>query len=283
MRLIASALLIFAVGATGQRGPGAVAGGRAPGAVAGGRAPGAVAGGRAPGAVAGGRAPGAVAGGRQTVTQFQSGPALGFGMPQPGGAGFGRVLFPGTGNPATGRVSLGGSVFVAPASPLAPHPRHGGQAIVPYPVFYGYYSGFDAPAAPTYADEYASQYAAQYGPQGYPAQSAPVVIINQNFRTDPVNPVLRDYSNTPLPEPPARNEAPPAARQQTQNDQPTVFLVAMKDHSIFAGVAYWVEGDTLNYVTAQGSHNRVTLDLVDREFTKQLNDERHVEFALPVQ
>ena len=55
----------------------------------------------------------------------------------------------------------------------------------------------------------------------------------------------------------------------------------MKDHSIFAGVAYWIEGDTLNYVTAQGGRNSVTLDLIDREFTKQLNDERHVEFSLP--
>ena len=65
------------------------------------------------------------------------------------------------------------------------------------------------------------------------------------------------------------------------DDQPTVYLIAMSDHTIFPAVAYWVEGDTLNYITTQGGHNRATLALVDREFSKQLNDERHVEFKLP--
>ena len=58
-------------------------------------------------------------------------------------------------------------------------------------------------------------------------------------------------------------------------------LIAMQDHSIVAAIGYWVEGDTLNYITQDGNQNRVSMALVDRDFSKQLNDERHVEFKLP--
>ncbi len=61
-----------------------------------------------------------------------------------------------------------------------------------------------------------------------------------------------------------------------------IFLIALKDHSIYPAVAYWIEGgDTLNYMTTQGVHNRVSLDSVDRDFSKLLNDQRRVDFALP--
>jgi len=60
-----------------------------------------------------------------------------------------------------------------------------------------------------------------------------------------------------------------------------MFLIAMKDHTIFPAIAYWVEGDTLNYITVQGAKNSVSLDLVDRDFSKQINKERKVEFGLP--
>ena len=42
-----------------------------------------------------------------------------------------------------------------------------------------------------------------------------------------------------------------------------------------------MEGDTLNYITVQGVKNSVSLDLVDRDFSKQINKERKVEFGLP--
>ena len=51
--------------------------------------------------------------------------------------------------------------------------------------------------------------------------------------------------------------------------------------AIFPAIAYWVEGDTLNYITVQGAKNSVSLDLVDRDFSKQINKERKVEFGLP--
>jgi hypothetical protein len=46
-------------------------------------------------------------------------------------------------------------------------------------------------------------------------------------------------------------------------------------------VAYWIEDKTLHYVTPQNTHNQVSLDLVDLDFTKKLNLNRDVPFTLP--
>ena len=66
-----------------------------------------------------------------------------------------------------------------------------------------------------------------------------------------------------------------------KDDQPTIFLIALTDHSVVACIAYWVDGDTLHWVSRDAKENRMSLSLVDRDFSKQLNDERHVEFKLP--
>jgi hypothetical protein len=197
------------------------------------------------------------------------------------GAGFGRVVYPGTGAPAALRPGFTGFVGAVPAAPA--HLPHARSAIVPFPVFYGggYYGGFEPPPAPTPYDTYYD-----------PSQRAPVVIINQNFQPDTANPVLRDYSNAPLP-PAAQRPGPPpqtipqpppapqAAARNPHEDDPTIYLVAMTDGAVFEALAYWVEGDTLNYITVEGSHNRATLDLVDRDRSRRLNQERNVEFKLP--
>jgi hypothetical protein len=159
--------------------------------------------------------------------------------------------------------------------PAPAHPSHARSIVVPYPVYYGGgYFPYDAPPPLEAADV-----PPDYGQGGYQQQS-PVVIINQNFRPDVVNPVVRDYSNTPLPEAIPRDDLP-FQPQVANDDSPTIYLIAMKDRTIFATVAYWVDGETLNYVTREGSLNHVSLDLVDRDFSRQLNDERHVEFKLP--
>jgi len=205
-----------------------------------------------------------------------------------------------SGAPPAGRNF--GSVRGMPP-PAISHPRHNNVAIVPYPVIWGSpYLGFgyDSPPPAYYyeGNPYAYQTDPGYSPQSQP----PVVIINQNYRPDTVTPVLRDYSNGPLPDAtgmkvyeqpthpydnlPAGNspgaQSGNAPTNNPNDDQPpTIYLIAMKDHTIFPTVAYWVEGDTLHYITTEGSHNRATLALVDRDFSKQLNDERHVEFKLP--
>jgi hypothetical protein len=164
--------------------------------------------------------------------------------------------------------------YVAP--PLASHPAHGRTVIVPYPVYYGGgYYGYDpsvpvaSQSAPAY-DSDPNSYAGGYGTQ------SPVVVINQNFRPDSANGLMHDYSDTPLPESPVH-----VYDAGARDPQPTIYLIAMQDHSIVAAIGYWVDGDTLNYLTQDGNQNRVSMALVDRDFSKQLNDERHVDFKLP--
>ena len=88
---------------------------------------------------------------------------------------------------------------------------------------------------------------------------------------------MHDYSNLPPADAPGAGGD--AATQAHPN--PVIFLIAMKDHTIYPAIAYWVENDTLNYITEQGVRNRVSLGLVDRDFSVQLNKERDIDFALP--
>jgi hypothetical protein len=60
-----------------------------------------------------------------------------------------------------------------------------------------------------------------------------------------------------------------------------IFLVALKDNTIAAARSYWVDGSMLNYISMQGVHVTVRLDLVDRAFSRELNRQRNVDFRLP--
>ncbi|HEY6343028.1 MAG TPA: hypothetical protein VIY49_16160 [Bryobacteraceae bacterium] len=171
----------------------------------------------------------------------------------------------------------------AVAPPAVSHPYHGIAAIVPYPVFYGgYYYDYDAPPAPAQGAENDYGYTAQ--------QPSPVVVMNQNFVPEggPVGPGAYPYGGPVGPgayPPGAYPNVPPPDQSQApaspDTSQQVLFFIAMKDHTIFPAVAYWVDGDTLNYITNQGVRNRVSLDLVDVDFSKQLNQQRGVDFALP--
>lgn len=201
-----------------------------------------------------------------------------------------RLMYPSTGGPpAAGRLGIA-PLTIAPLStapplrvmplaitplrnavpPAVSHPYHGTAVIVPYPVYYGgYYYDYDAPPAPAQGAEYDYGYTAQ--------QPSPVVVLNQNFAPDlgPVGP--GPYPAYPYVPPPDFSQTAPSP----DTSQQVLFFIAMKDHTIFPAVAYWVDGDTLNYVTNQGVRNRVSLDLVDVDFSKQLNQQRGVDFALP--
>ncbi len=138
-----------------------------------------------------------------------------------------------------------------------------------------------------------------YPGEGYASAAppqTPSVVINQNFAPEAAHPVLRDYTTTPLPQPgqqPDQTQQQPEGRQNgtqagTTNaagvyDQP-LFLIAMKDHTIYPALAYWVDVDkgVLNYITVQGTPNQVSLSLVDRDLSKRLNDERGMTFRLPL-
>lgn len=174
----------------------------------------------------------------------------------------------GPGGAHSGPIYSGGrSRFVTP--PLAAHPSHGRTVIVPYPVYYGFgYYGYD-PSVPL-----AAQSAPAYDATGGAGSQSPVVVVNQNFRPD------SDYYDAP---PPPVSNVHVYDAGPVPDPQATIYLIAMQDHSIVAAIGYWVDGDTLGYITQDGNQNRVSMALVDRDFSKQLNDERHVEFKLPKQ
>ncbi|HEV2690027.1 MAG TPA: hypothetical protein VGV35_15820 [Bryobacteraceae bacterium] len=205
--------------------------------------------------------------------------------------GFGNVLYPGTGHaPATPPGGVAGSGHTAapiagrnifPNPIPARHPQHSRTVIVPYPVFYGGgYAGnpaYDAPPA--------------YGDQGAPAENdaPPPVVINQGYVPPQANPTVREYvPDQPQEQPSGMRmyEAPtPGAgrepRRRTASDDPTVYLIVFRDHSIIQALGYWMEGGALHYVSLEHTLNQVSFDLIDREASQRLNDERGVEFKLP--
>ena len=70
---------------------------------------------------------------------------------------------------------------------------------------------------------------------------------------------------------------PRAKRPSNPTAEPSsYYLIAFKDNSIYSALAYWIEGETLHYVTAGNNHNQVSLSLVDRPLTERLNRERRV-------
>src|SRR5262249_48461128 len=158
------------------------------------------------------------------------------------GAGFGRLIYPGTGAPAQRRTNIPGAAVIA-APPVISHGSHIPAIAVPYPVFYGgSYYDYEAPPAPVATDLNNYPYYSQ--DPNYlqdPNRQPPVVIINQYFRPDVANPVVRDYSNTPLPQPGNRDQAPTQATvENNASTEQVMFLIAMKDHTIYPAVAYWV-------------------------------------------
>ena len=204
----------------------------------------------------------------------------------PVGHGFGNVVFPGTGipRPSVGVVPLEATHAVRLGATVSgrynmPWPGRGGVYPVAVPVvvggypYGGYPYGYAQGAGP-----------AEINVINAPAPS-PTVIINQNYTPDRAQPVVREYSQGTLTEtireyqaPVPSNPDPP--KRKIDDDKPTIYLIALKDGTVYSSYAYWVEGDTLHYITTRHSHNQATLDLVDAPVSEQLNRERGVEFKL---
>ncbi len=133
-----------------------------------------------------------------------------------------------------------------------------------YPVYVG---GYDSGPAPE----------AQTPPQSsvtvvYPQQPPPVIVkqfgdeAQTADNTDPNNPE------------PMSTYQPQAPQDEAQTDR---YLIALKDHTIYSVVAYWVDGDTLHYFTGGNVHNQVSMSLVDRPLTTRLNKELGATVNLP--
>jgi hypothetical protein len=146
--------------------------------------------------------------------------------------------------------------------------------VVPYPVYFngGYYPGYSNsgpyPDIPyPYEQEFPPVMAGSLT-----QQPAPPVIINQ-------------YVPEPGPTRPAQNstvqvyQAPTSPRPEPAEPLRPMIFIALKDGWVYTASDYGVERGTLHYITTQGKHSQVSLDLVDREKSARLNSGR--EFSLP--
>ncbi len=212
------------------------------------------------------------------------------------GSGFGRVVYPGSGRPPQGSgvtfpfttppstfvermgrsISGAGYTGVGPGFGHGRRGRGGNQGfpiVYPVPVFVGgeYYSD------PAYYEQQPPNY--NQTPNITivmpPQQTTPPVTVNQYApdpsRTQPESSaggVIHDY------------QVPSPERPEPADDR-VMFFIALKDSSVYTALAYWVEDGTLHYITSQGKHNQVSIDLVDRDTSSRLNEGRKVEFRLP--
>lgn len=125
-------------------------------------------------------------------------------------------------------------------------------------------------------------------PQAQPSQQPPVTVV---YPPQPAPVIINQFGSggdtsvqSQAPVRPRMYDMPPAdaqAETQTDTSEPSHYLIAFKDHTIYAAVAYWVEGDTLHYFTAGNTHNQASLSLVDRDLTLRLNKESGVDIKLP--
>jgi len=187
---------------------------------------------------------------------------------------FGSALNPG------GGVAIGipGLVGVSPAASRVGF-RHNGSIFGGYlvPTYIGDYSGsymgYDPSAVPPQVQQPQQPQQAPNITIIYPPASAPIV----------VNPGAAIQSQgsaayqPPMQPPQFQPMGPPAPPQA----EPVHYLIAFKDHTIYSAVAYWVQGDTLHYFTDGNTHNQASVSLVDRDLTRQLNQDSGMEVKLP--
>ena len=139
--------------------------------------------------------------------------------------------------------------------------------------FYGFYGGYGY-SDPFFYDSYPSSYPYSngYPYAGYGSSSPSVMIISNS---------PYGYAAAPPPEfvPPPEPPAPPPAQEQKY--ETPLFLIAFKDSTIRAVLAYWVDGTTLHYVTMEHEQKQAPLSSVDRDLSERFNRERNVTFRLP--
>ncbi len=187
--------------------------------------------------------------------------------------------------PQTGRtIPMGPGVYSHPVRSGGNNwsPRGARTMAVPWglPITTGYY-----PTVP------------EYVPVPVPTQQvqpAPSVIINQYYSPEVVRPQIKEYEDLPAARAP-RTEAhgaevrvhPPAAAPKatspetaSDSSKPTITLLAFKDSSVVAAIAYWEQAEQLHFVTSSFSKRIVPATTLDKALSEQLNRERKVEFKI---
>jgi hypothetical protein len=188
-------------------------------------------------------------------------------------SGFGNVVFPGTGRAPLTRhpFSITDPSFahrlgatVAGWPPYTGSLGHGGRRVTYVPYVYPLYGGYVNP----YPQEMSPVVIVQQPPAAQVQQPQPQIVIN-NY----ADPNVRASDGITTYQAPARRPVESTA-------DPAYYLIAFKDNTIYSAVAYWVEGDTLHYVTSGNVRNQVSLGLIDTDLTERLNKDRNVQVKL---
>jgi hypothetical protein len=139
------------------------------------------------------------------------------------------------------------------------------------PDYYDYYPNYNYSAGGYYTPDYSYTGTYSYEP------SPGVMIIN----SAPAYYPPPQYAQAPPPPPP---QPPPAAPQaEAAPYEPTVYSIALKDHTIVSAIAYWVLGGALHYVTRDHAMKEIALSRVDRRYSEQINRDNNVDFRLPAE
>jgi len=192
---------------------------------------------------------------------------------------FGNVVFPGGGGPhfvvpgaaypgLVARPGLAGGGLSRGVTGAAGSGRRGALTVLPYavPVWIGGPGFYDNP--------YLS---AAGAPQPPVPPNATVVFppLQQPVFPSPLaggDDFAGGGAFAPVTQPSPEEAAAP---------EPEHYLIAFKDHTIYAALAFWVEGDTLHYFTEGNTHNQVSLSLIDKDLTNRLNRESGANLQLP--
>jgi hypothetical protein len=134
----------------------------------------------------------------------------------------------------------------------------------PYDDYYPY--GYDY-SYPAYSYNYPSYNPSPNVTVIYPQQSQASGTLAY---AQPAHPVIREYDQY------GQEVAPSGGAASSP-----IYLFAFKDNVIRAAASYWVEGNTLHYVTLQHEERQVPLSDLDHSLTLKLNAERHVTIQLP--
>ena len=119
------------------------------------------------------------------------------------------------------------------------------------------------------------------GSQGY---TGALEAGSGNDDTPPDVPAMAPMSIPPPPPPqmpaPEKTCGPAPAPRPAPEDDRVLYLIPLKDGWVYTAIAYWISTGTVHYITLEGIHNQVSLQLMDREAFAKLNARRSVEFAL---
>jgi hypothetical protein len=139
--------------------------------------------------------------------------------------------------------------------------RFGNSFLSGYWPFFGDYGLWD-----DYLDWADYPYAEQPSPPFFMMPRAPV-FAPPPAPARPVEAVIHEYP------------APPASAGSSSGA--TAFTIALKDGSQRSAIAAWVQEGKLHYVDSQQRHQVLSPDVIDRETTERLNEEKHLRLELP--